>query len=135
MSKIPKYVSKAEKALKKAGDEALKKQTKEGFVKLFNVLGLKGVAKEIKAGRNVRGNVAYGIKHGVHDKLGARYNPSTGKFFPMTKKAKAMESRFITLSNKLLKAGGYKPLNKRELIAELRRKDAAFKKKIKNRIK
>lgn len=114
-------------------DASLKRQARHGLAKAFDQLGMKGVGREIRAGRNVRGNVAFGIKHGVHSKVGPRYNVSTGKFTPMSRKAKTLEKKYIKLSNKLLVAAGYKKLNTTKLVSTLRKGDTAFKKKVKKR--
>ena len=120
------------KMAQKAADEALKKQIQVGLAKVFTELSCKGVAKEIKAGRNVLGNVAYGIRFCVHEKLGPRVDPETLKFSPMTKKAKLMEKKFIKYTNFLLKQGKFKPLPS-DLVSKMRKKDKAFEQKIRKR--
>lgn len=114
--------------MKKTADEALKKQTREGLAKVFTKLGYKGVAREIKAGRNVRGNVQYGMRM-IHDKLGPRVNVTTLKVTPQTKKAKKLERKFLLTANKLLKAGGYRAISPK-LLMQFKRKDKQFEKKM-----
>ena len=120
------------KMAQKAANEALKKQVQVGLSKLFTELSCKAVAKEIKAGRNVTGNVAFGIKMCVHDKVGPTVNVDTLKFNPMTKKAKLMEKKFIKYTNFLLKQGKFKPLPS-DLVSKMRKKDKAFEQKIRKR--
>ena len=113
-------------------DEALKKQIQVGLAKVFTELSCKGVAKEIKAGRNVSGNAAYGIRMCVHGKLGPRVDPETLKFYPMTAKAKKIEKGMIKYTNLLLKNAKFKPLPS-DLVSQLRKKDKAFEQKIRKR--
>ena len=108
----------------------LRKQVQTGFGKVFDELGMKGVANEIRHGRNVEGNVVYGIRHSVHDRLGPRVNVETGQFYPMTKKAKKIERNFIKYANKALASGGFIPFNAKALISEMERSDLAFKKRV-----
>ena len=120
--------------LKKASEQALKKQTQEGLAKVFSKLSCKGVAKEIKAGRNVVGNVEYGIRLCLHDKLGPRVNVETMKFTPMSAKSKNIERNFLRLTNKLLKNGGFREISPK-LLSDLAKKDKAFERKIAERRK
>jgi len=46
---------------KKHLDLKLKKQTQDGLAKVYDAAGCGGVAKEIRAGRNVTKNAEYGI--------------------------------------------------------------------------
>jgi hypothetical protein len=121
------------KAVKKVLDKDLKKTARDGLSLAYRELGLNGVAKEIKAGRNVRGNTEYGVVMGVHNKLGPRYDLSTKKIVPMTKRQREMEHKWIDNANGLLKMAGEKPLDKSSLIKKLRAKDREFAKKVKKR--
>jgi len=120
------------KMAQKASSEALAKQTQEGLYKVFIELRCGGVAKEIKAGRNVTGNAAYGVRMCVHDKIGPRVNVETLKFIPMTKRAEEIEKKTVAYIDLILKNGGFKPLPS-DLISQLRKKDKAFEQKIKKR--
>ncbi|MHC3128750.1 MAG: hypothetical protein IBV52_01555 [Candidatus Bathyarchaeota archaeon] len=113
-------------------DLALKKQTQEGLFKLFNLLSCKGVAKEIKAGRNVTGNVEFGIRMCVHDRFGPRVDVKTMKFYPQTAKSKKIEKKFVNTTNKLLEIGGFRKISPK-FLAKLKQKDKAFEQKIKKR--
>ena len=121
------------KTVKKALDNDLKKTARTGLSQAYKELGMGGVAKEIKAGRNVRGNAEYGVVMGVHNKLGPRYNMETKEFFPMTKRQREMEHKWIDNTNGLLKMAGEKPMNKASLLKKLRAKDREFAKKVKKR--
>ena len=61
-------------------DETLRKQVMVELAKVFTELNYKAVGREIKAGRNVTGNVAYGIRLCVHGKVGPRVDPETLNF-------------------------------------------------------
>jgi len=118
--------------VKRTADLALKKQAQEGFAKIFIELSCKGVAREIRAGRNVTGNVEFGIRHCVHPKLGPRVDPDTLKFTPMPEKAKEIEKGFVEFSNKLLENASF-PKLRSNLIEELRQGDKAFEQEIRER--
>lgn len=121
------------KKIKKTTDLALKKQAQDGLAKVFTKLGYKAVGREIRAGRNVRGNVKFGIRR-IHDKLGPRVKVDTLKFTPQSKKAKNLERNFLTTTNKLLRSGGFRTISPK-LLTELRVGDKSFKKKIEERRK
>lgn len=110
----------------------LQRQVLDGFAKTFDELKCKGVANEIRHGRNVVGNIEYGIRHCVHSKLGPTVNVETGKFSPQTAKERRMEERFIELTNKALKSADL-PTIKPSLLADLRKGDRAFKATVKKR--
>lgn len=118
--------------VKRVLDKKLKKQTQEGLGKYFDMVGCNGVAKEIRAGRRVEDNVAYGFRVCVHPKTGPRINPSTGQFYPQTKRAKYLEEAMLVRLNKLLENGGFKPLPK-NLLPSIRKKDKGFEKQMKKR--
>ena len=120
-------------SVKKTLDAKLRQQTQEGLAKVFTELRCGGVAKEIKGGRNVVGNVEYGIKMCVHEKLGPRVDPSDWSFTPQTKRGREMEHQFISLVNKTLENGGYPKLDQGKIIKQLRVKDRAFEKDIMQR--
>lgn len=121
------------RAVEKRLDAKLKQQTQEGLAEAFTQLKCGGVAKEIKQGKNVVGNVEYGIKFCVHSKLGPRVDPTDWSFTPQTKRAREMEHQFIKLVNKTLENGGYPKLDQGKIIKELRVKDRAFEKDIQQR--
>lgn len=116
--------------VKKVTKQALKKQTQDGLAKVFTELSCKGVAREIKAGRKVTGNAAFGIRVCVHGKLGPTINVKTGKFSKMTKRAKQIEKDFIKLTNKMLVNGGFKRMPS-TLLSGMRKKDRAFERRMK----
>jgi len=120
--------------VEKAAEVALKKQTQEGLAKIFTMLSCKGVAKEIKAGRNVSGNVEFGIRHCVHPKIGPRVNVKTWKFTRMTPKAKRIEKNFLKYANKMLTSAGFREVSPK-LLTKLSQGDKAFERKIKTRRK
>jgi len=122
------------KRMTKTVDEALKKQVREGFAKSFSELGCKAVADEIKAGRNIKHNVEFGIIHCVHDKMGPQFNVRTEKFIPQSKKAREIERKFIQYANLALKSSGYGPLQPK-LLANLRKGDKDFEDRVKHRDK
>lgn len=111
-------------------DLRLKEQTQVGLSKLYEMLGCSGIAKEIKAGRNVTGNTEYGIRLCVHNKIAPRVDPETLEFFPMSKKNRELEEKFISTTNKLLESGGFKKISP-SLLSDLRKKDKKFEEKIK----
>lgn len=120
------------RALEKKAELALKKQAQEGLAKIFSKLSCGGVAREIKKGRNVTGNVEYGIRLCVHDKIGPRVNVETMKFTPQSAKSKRLEKSFVDTANKLLESGGFRKTSP-NLIAKMRQGDKAFERKIKQR--
>lgn len=120
-------------SIEKKPNKDLQKRNVDALSQVFKELRMNGVSKEIKAGRNVRGNTIYGLEHGLHDKAGPRYNPSTKEFFPQTKRMRENEHRFIDLTNELLKGAGEKPVNKGAFIKQLRKKDRDFEKKCRSR--
>lgn len=120
------------RAIEKRLDAKLKKQVQNGLAEVFSEVSCKAVAREIKAGRKVTGNAAFGIRTCVHPKIGPRYNPSTKKFFPMTAKAKALERKFVGKVNDMLEAGGFRKMSPK-LISGLQKKDKAFEKRVKRR--
>lgn len=120
--------------LEKMADLALKKQVQEGLAKSFTKLGMKGVANEIRHGRNVTGNVEFGIRHGVHEKLGPRVNVETWKFTPQSNKAKKIEEKFVRYVNTLLRNAKLREMSP-TLLSDLRKGDKAFERKIRARRK
>jgi hypothetical protein len=118
--------------LKRMGDLSLRKQAQDGLAQIFERLGCHGVAEEIRAGRDITGNVEYGIRHCVHDKVGPRVNVETWEFHQMTANARSLEQRFLENVNKLLKYGGFRTVSPK-LLAELRRKDKEFEERIEKR--
>lgn len=122
------------KAVEKRLDKKLKKQTQDGLYTVFKELRCGAVARDIKAGRNVTGNSAVGFRLCVHDRLGPRYDPTTGKFSPMTANGKRIEKKFEENINGLLESGGFKPMPS-NLIPNLRKKDKAFEQRVKKRKK
>jgi len=109
-----------------------KKRIQDGLAEVFSTVSCKGVAKQIKTGKNVSGNAAYGFRMCVHPKLGPTVNVKTGKFYPQTQRNKNRERKMVVLTNKLLKLGGFKQMPK-TLISGLRKKDKAFEKRMKVR--
>lgn len=118
--------------LEKMLEKDLQKKVLEGMAKTFDQLSCKGVANEIRHGRNVHGNIEYGIRHCVHPRLGPTVNVETGKFTPQSAKKRAMEERFIELANKALKTANL-PTVKSTLLADLRKGDKEFERKVKSR--
>jgi len=133
----PRRLTKAQRKtladVQKSCDKKIKKQVQEGLGKVFNQFGYRGVANEIKHGRNVRGNVEFGLRF-IHDKIGPRVNVDTYKVTPMSKTAKRRERKMFNLFNKLLKQGGYKPISP-ALLQKFRKGDMAFKRKMAKRRK
>ena len=121
-------LSKIEKIL----DKSLKKKTRNALSEIFSEASCKAVAREIKAGKNVTGNAAYGIRLCIHNKVGPRYNPTTKKFFPMTKRGKTLEEKFIKTTNLMLENAGYQKMPS-NLLSKMREKDKAFEKSVKKR--
>lgn len=113
-------------------DDNLKIQAQDAIAELYTDLGGAAMAKEIKAGRNVVGNVEFGIKILVHNKVGPRYDPTTKKFTPMSAKGRQLEDDFVKNMNGLLENGGFKKINP-NLIPNLRKRDIDFEKEVKMR--
>lgn len=122
------------KKVKKILDDDLKKQTQEGLYKVYKELGCLGVAKEIRAGRNVTKNAEYGIRMCVHSKIGPRVDPETLEFYPMTKKGKEILEKFVPTVDKYLDNAGFKKMSP-ALLSDLKRKDKDFEQMIKERRK
>ena len=118
--------------IEKRLDKKLSNKARNALSETYNLLGCNAIAREIKAGRNVTGNAEYGIRFCVHDKVGPRCDPATGKFTPMSKRGREMEHKFIENVNHLLEYGNYKPISS-NVISKLRKQDRAFKKKCKRR--
>lgn len=119
-------------AIEKRLQKNLKKQVQKGLAQVFKEVSCGAVAREIKAGRNVTGNAEFGVRMCVHPKVGPRYNPSTKRFFPQTKKGKRLEEQFIEKTNLMLETGGFRTMSPR-LLSKLRKKDKAFEKRVKKR--
>jgi hypothetical protein len=117
-------------SIKKALDKDIQLKYREGLGKTFDILGLKGVAKEIKAGRRVRDNVIYGLK--MHH-VGPRYDLDKKEVIPQSKRSRELEHQIYNKINEGLVLAGEKPFNKEALIKELRAKDRAAEKKFRNR--
>lgn len=115
--------------VKKLLDSNLRKQTQDGLFEVYKELGCLGVAKEIRAGRNVTGNAEYGIRMCLHEKVGPRVNPDTLEFHPMTNKAMEIEEKFVDRIDKVLENGGFEKMSP-SLLSGLRRKDEAFEERI-----
>lgn len=124
------YDPKILRAVEKRLDAKLKQQVREGLAEGFTQLSCKDVANEIRKGRDVSGNVEYGVMHCVHDKLGPRVDPSTLEFSPQPRKARDLEHRFIGMVNKTLEMGGYPQIDQAKVLRELRSKDRAFEKMV-----
>ena len=118
--------------IEKRLDKTLKKQVQNGLAQVFREVSCGGVAKEIKAGRKVTENAAFGIRMCVHQKVGPRYNPSTKQFYPQTAKGKRLEEAFIEKTNQMLETGGFRKLPP-TLLSGLRKKDKAFERSVKKR--
>ena len=123
-------LSRFEKLLNKK----LKKQAQNGLAQVFDELSCKGVANEIRKGRNVTGNTEFGIKVCVHSKIGPRVNPKTLKITPTTERGKQLEKSFIEKANYLLESGGFQKMSP-DLYSQLRKKDSDFEKYIAKRRK
>ena len=122
------------KAVEKRLDKKLKEQAQNNLAEIFNLASCKGVAREIKAGRNVTGNAEFGIAVCIHPKVAPRVNPTTLKFSRMTKRGKYLEEQFIKKTDLLLESGGFPKMNPK-LLSKLRKKDKAFEQKMKKRKK
>jgi len=120
------------KKIEKRLDKKLAEQTRNSVAQLYTELGCKGIAQEIKAGRNVTGNAEYGIRTCVHDKVGPRYDPISKQFSPQTKRGREIEHSFIKNMNLLLAQGGYKEMSP-QLLQNIRKKDRAFEKQVRKR--
>ena len=120
------------KAVEKRFDKKLRKQAQDGLAEVFSQLSCKAIAREIKAGRKVTGNAELGVRICVHPKVGPRFNPTTGKFTPMSAKGKRLEEKFIENVDGLLESGGFRKMSS-NLIPRLRKKDRAFKERVKRR--
>jgi hypothetical protein len=103
-----------------------------GLAKTFDIFGYKAVAREIKAGRNVRGNAIYGVNM-AHDRFGPHYDLENKKFLPQTKAMREKEHRFVFLVNKALDGAGEMPIPTAQLFTKFREKDKAFQERVKNR--
>lgn len=123
-----KQLNKLDKTLK----EDLRKKWVDGLAKTFDVFGFKAIGREIKAGRNVRGNVIYGVNM-AHDRFGPHYDLENKKFIPQSKSMKEKEHRFVLLVNKALDGAGEMPINIAQLFKKFREKDKAFQERVKNR--
>ena len=123
-------MKKALDELEKTLDLKLKKQTQDGLAKVYDAAGCGGVAKEIRAGRNVTKNAEYGIYICIHSKTGPTVNPDNMKFFPQTKRGKEVEGKFIGKVNEALAGGGFKRMSP-SLLSDIRKKDKAFEQRIK----
>ncbi len=118
--------------IEKKLDKSLKKQAQDALYIIFKEAGCGAIAKDIKAGRNVTGNAAFGIRMCIHNKVAPRYNPTTKKFFPMTKRGKELEEGFIKTTNLMLENAGFKKMPS-NLLSKLRQKDRDFEKRVKKR--
>ena len=118
--------------LERTLDKALKRQAQNSLSQIFKEAGCGAIAKDIKAGRNVTGNAAFGIRTCIHNKVAPRYNPTTKKFFPMTKRGKELEEEFIKTTNLMLENAGFKKMPS-NLLSKLRQKDRDFEKRVKKR--
>jgi hypothetical protein len=123
-----KQLNKLDKSMK----EDLRKKWINGLAKTFDVFGFKAVAREIKAGRNIRGNALYGVNM-AHDRFGPRYDLENKKFLPQTKAMKEKEHRFIFLINKALEGAGEMTINTGVIFKSFREKDKKFQERVKNR--
>jgi len=113
-------------------EKKLRKQSQKALAEVFTETGCKAVGREIKAGRNVTGNAEFGIRVCVHPKIGPRYDPTTGKFTPMSARGKHLLEQFVSKTNYLLETGGFRRMSP-NLIPNLRKKDRAFKKEVRRR--
>jgi len=110
----------------------LRKQAQSALAEVFTETGCKAVGREIKAGRKVTENAEFGIRVCVHPKIGPRFNPSTGKFTPMSAKGKRLLSQFVSKTNDLLETGGFRKMSP-TLIPNLRKKDREIQEMVKRR--
>ena len=113
-------------------EKNLRKQSQNGLAEIFTLTGCKAVGREIKAGRKVTENAEFGIRVCVHPKIGPRFNPTTGKFTPMSAKGNRLLSQFVIKTNHLLEAGGFRKMSP-SLIPNLRKKDREFQEMVKRR--
>jgi len=120
------------KAVEKRFDKKLRKQAQDALSEVYSELGCKGIAREIKAGRKVTGNAEFGIRMCVHPKVGPRFNPTTGKFTPMSARGRRLEEKFIENVDGLLESGGFRKMSS-NLIPRLRKKDREFRERVKRR--
>jgi hypothetical protein len=118
------------KSVEKALDKDIKQQYRDGLAKTFDVIGLKGIAREIKAGRNVRSNVILGIQT-LHS--GPRYDLSTKEVVPQSKRSRELEHKLISKLNEGLVRAGETPFIKENIIKALREKDRASEKRMRDR--
>jgi len=118
------------KSVEKALDKDIKLKYREGLAKTFRVFGYTGIAREIKAGRNVRGNVILGVQ-GIHK--GPRYDMDTKEIIPQNKKSRELEHKLISKLSEGLVLAGEAPLNKEAIIKAFRVKDRAFEKRMRDR--
>jgi len=120
------------KAVEKRFDKKLRKQAQDALSEVYSELDCKGIAREIKAGRKVTGNAEFGIRMCVHPKVGPRFNPTTGKFTPMSARGRRLEEKFIENVDGLLESGGFRKMSS-NLIPRLRKKDREFRERVKRR--
>jgi len=118
------------KSVEKALDKDIKLQYREGLAKTFKSVGYTGIAREIKAGRNVRGNVILGLQ-GMHS--GPRYDSDAKEIVPQSKKSRELEHKLVSKLSEALVLAGESPLNKEAVIKAFRVKDRAFEKRMRSR--
>ena len=112
----------------------LKKQAQIGLAEIFDLLSCKAIAGQIKKGRKVTENAEFGIRLCVHNKVAPRVDPKTLKFYPMSRRGKELEKKFIDKTNMLLESGGFSKMSP-NLISNLRKKDKEFEREIAKRRK
>jgi hypothetical protein len=120
------------KGIENLMSKELKLKWLNGLAKTFDVFGFKAVAREIKAGHNVRGNALYGINM-AHDRFGPHYDLEKKKFIPQTKSMREKEHRFVSLVNKALEGAGETRINTADIFVKFRVKDREFQERVKNR--
>ena len=120
------------KAVEKRFDKKLRKQAQNALSEVYRDLSCKAIAREIKAGNKVTGNAEFGVRVCVHPKVGPRFDPTTGKFTPMSARGRTLERKFVENVNGLLESGGFRRMSP-SLIPRLRAKDKAFEKRVKKR--
>ena len=118
------------KSVEKALDKDIKLRYLEGLSKVFAIAGLRGIAREIKAGRNVRGNTILGLQT-IH--RGPTINLETKEVFPQSKKSRELEHKFISAVAVALKHSGEGSLDKEAVIRAFRAKDRAAEKRMRDR--
>ena len=118
------------KSVEKALDKDIKQKYLEGLSKVFATAGLRGISREIKAGRNVRGNTILGLQS-IHS--GPRINVETNEVFPQSKKSRELEHKFVSAVAVTLKASGEGSIDKEAIIRAFRARDRAFEKKMRDR--